>query len=385
MKTNVVFEYAGENMETVHDKVAVTGEITECGFAVMMAATNRDGAFVPATVGLRKVNYAKLVGVEPCEADSVAVCSADVLVGRFVNASGAWDELSSNRQMQSGAVRVGIPFVYGLYNFTPVRNGANKKISWWISREGIGHALYCFTANYTPEIGYQFQHISNYISMFEEQFGTPDGKPKFKKPPVGGRNAAVVRIKVHPDVGPAYIVEVPSDEIGSIDEWAREHLENWTCVELKDSNSAPEASPSSETSTRVRDICGDMCRCHVYHDATSGTDKMRFWLRAAFSRPSDMLEVRKELKANFGSGTGTHTYDDGSFDVIIEKLVPFAFSNADLESFADNAVTLIENVLHAKATSVSWNAGHCESDDDVLLTEVERKVISDAVKGGTHA
>ena len=246
MKTNVVFEYAGENMETVHDKVAVTGEITECGFAVMMAATNRDGAFVPATVGLRKVNYAKLVGVEPCEADSVAVCSADVLVGRFVNASGAWDELSSNRQMQSGAVRVGIPFVYGLYNFTPVRNGANKKISWWISREGIGHALYCFTANYTPEIGYQFQHISNYISMFEEQFGTPDGKPKFKKPPVGGRNVAVVRIKVHPDVGPAYIVEVPSDEIGSIDEWAREHLENWTCVEQKDSNSAPEASPSPE-------------------------------------------------------------------------------------------------------------------------------------------
>lgn len=385
MKTNVVFEYAGENMETVHDKVAVTGEITECGFAVMMAATNRDGAFVPAAVGLRKVSYAKLVGVEPCEADSDAVCSADVLVGRFVNASGAWDELSSNRQVQSGAVRVGIPFVYGLYNFTPVRNGANKKISWWISREGIGHALYCFTANYTPEIGYQFQHISNYISMFEEQFGTPDGKPKFKKTPVGGRNVAVVRIKVHPDVGPAYIVEVPSDGIGSIDEWASEHLENGTFVELKDSNSAPEASPSSETSTRVRDICGDMCRCHVYHDATSGTDKMRFWLRAAFSRPSDMLEVRKELKANFGSGAGTHTYDDGSFDVIIEKLVPFAFSNADLESFADNAVTLIENVLHAKATSVSWNAGHCESDDDVLLTEVERKVISDAVKGGTHA
>ena len=385
MKTNVVFEYAGENMETVHDKVAVTGEITECGFAVMMAATNRDGAFVPATVGLRKVNYAKLVGVEPCEADSVAVCSADVLVGRFVNASGAWDELSSNRQVQSGAVRVGIPFVYGLYNFTPVRNGANKKISWWISREGIGHALYCFTANYTPEIGYQFQHISNYISMFEEQFGTPDGKPKFKKTPVGGRNVAVVRIKVYPDVGPAYIVEVPSDEIGSIDEWASEHLENGTFVELKDSNSAPEASPSPETSTRVRDICGDMCRCHVYHDAASGTDKMRFWLRAAFSRPSDMLEVRKELKANFGSGAGTHTYDDGSFDVIIQRLVPFAFSNADLESFADNAVTLIENVLHAKATSVSWNAGHCESDDDVLLTEVERKVISDAVKGGTHA
>lgn len=376
MKTNVVFEYAGENMETVHDKVAVTGEITECGFAVMMAATNRDGAFVPATVGLRKVNYAKLVGVEPCEADSVAVCSADVLVGRFVNASGAWDELSSNRQMQSGAVRVGIPFVYGLYNFTPVRNGANKKISWWISREGIGHALYCFTANYTPEIGYQFQHISNYISMFEEQFGTPDGKPKFKKPPVGGRNVAVVRIKVYPDVGPAYIVEVPSDEIGSIGEWASEHLEKGTFVELKDSNSAPEVSPSSETSTRVRDICGDMCRCHVYHDAASGTDKMRFWLRAAFSRPSDMLEVRKELKANFGSGAGTHTYDDGSFDVIIQRLVPFAFSNADLESFADNAVTLIENVLHAKATSVSWNAGHCESDDDVLLTAEEQSIVS---------
>lgn len=376
MKTNVVFEYAGENMETVHDKVAVTGEITECGFAVMMAATNRDGAFVPATVGLRKVNYAKLVGVEPCEADSVAVCSADVLVGRFVNASGAWDELSSNRQVQSGAVRVGIPFVYGLYNFTPVRNGANKKISWWISREGIGHALYCFTANYTPEIGYQFQHISNYISMFEEQFGTPEGKPKFKKTPVGGRNVAVVRIKVYPDVGPAYIVEVPSDEIGSIDEWAREHLENWTRVELKDSNSAPEASPSPEPSTRVRDICGDMCRCHVYHDAAFGTDKMRFWLRAAFSRPSDMLEVRKELKANFGNGAGTHTYDDGSFDVIIQRLVPFAFSNADLESFADNAVTLIENVLHAKATSVSWNAGHCESDDDVLLTAEEQSIVS---------
>lgn len=376
MKTNVVFEYAGENMETVHDKVAVTGEITECGFAVMMAATNRDGAFVPATVGLRKVNYAKLVGVEPCEADSVAVCSADVLVGRFVNASGAWDELSSNRQVQSGAVRVGIPFVYGLYNFTPVRNGTNKKISWWISREGIGHALYCFTANYTPEIGYQFQHISNYISMFEEQFGTPEGKPKFKKTPVGGRNVAVARIKVYPDVGPAYIVEVPSDEIGSIDEWASEHLENGTFVELKDSNSAPEASPSSETSTRVRDICGDMCHCHVYHDAASGTDKMRFWLRAAFSRPSDMREVRKELKANFGSGAGTHTYDDGSFDVIIQRLVPFAFSNADLESFADNAVTLIENVLHAKATSVSWNAGHCESDDDVLLTAEEQSIVS---------
>jgi hypothetical protein len=376
MKTNVVFEYAGENMETVHDKVAVTGEITECGFAVMMAATNRDGAFVPATVGLRKVNYAKLVGVEPCEADSVAVCSADVLVGRFVNASGAWDELSSNRQVQSGAVRVGIPFVYGLYNFTPVRNGANKKISWWISREGIGHALYCFTANYTPEIGYQFQHISNYISMFEEQFGTPEGKPKFKKTPVGGRNVAVVRIKVYPDVGPAYIVEVPSDEIGSIGEWASEHLENGTFVELKDSNSAPEASPSPEPSTRVRDICGDMCRCHVYHDAASGTDKMRFWLRAAFSRPSDMREVRKELKANFGSGAGTHTYDDGSFDVIIQRLVPFAFSNADLESFADNAVTLIENVLHAKATSVSWNAGHCESDDDVLLTAEEQSIVS---------
>jgi hypothetical protein len=451
MKTNVVFEYAGENMETVHDKVAVTGEITDCGFAVMMAATNRDGVFVPAAVGLRKVNYAKLVGVEPCEADSDAVCSADVLVGRFVNASGAWDELSSNRQVQSGAVRVGIPFVYGLYNFTPVRNGANKKISWWISREGIGHALYCFTANYTPEIGYQFQHISNYISMFEEQFGTPDGKPKSKKAPVGGRNVAVVRIKVYPDVGPAYIVEVPSDEIGSIDKWAREHLENWTCVEQKDSNSAPEASPSPEigyqfqyisnvggrnvdairfkvypnvgpayivevpsgevdnidewlsehmesdatfvelkstdstsknTSSdenadiRVRDICGDKCQCYVYYDKASGQNKMRFWLRAAFPRPADMIEVRTALKANFGSGAGTHTYDDGSFDVIIQRLVPFAFSNADLESFADNAVTLIENVLHAKATSVSWNAGHCESDDDALLTEKERSIVS---------
>ena len=212
--------------------------------------------------------------------------------------------------------------------------------------------------------------------MFEEQFGTPEGKPKFKKTPVGGRNVAVVRIKVHPDVGPAYIVEVPSDEIGSIGEWASEHLENGTFVELKDSNSAPEASHSSETSTRVRDICGDMCHCHVYHDAASGTDKMRFWLRAAFSRPSDMREVRKELKANFGSGAGTHTYDDGSFDVIIQRLVPFAFSNADLESFADNAVTLIENVLHAKATSVSWNAGHCESDDDVLLTAEEQSIVS---------
>ena len=187
---------------------------------------------------------------------------------------------------------------------------------------------------------------------------------------------AVVRIKVYPDVGPAYIVEVPSDEIGSIGEWASEHLEKGTFVELKDSNSAPEVPPSSETSTRVRDICGDMCRCHVYHDAASGTDKMRFWLRAAFSRPSDMLEVRKELKANFGSGAGTHTYDDGSFDVIIQRLVPFAFSNADLESFADNAVTLIENVLHAKATSVSWNAGHCESDDDVLLTAEEQSIVS---------
>lgn len=103
---------------------------------------------------------------------------------------------------------------------------------------------------------------------------------------------------------------------------------------------------------------------------------MRFWLRAAFSRPSDMREVRKELKANFGSGAGTHTYDDGSFDVIIQRLVPFAFSNADLESFADNAVTLIENVLHAKATSVSWNAGHCESDDDVLLTAEEQSIVS---------
>lgn len=378
MKTNVVFEYAGENMEAVHDKVAVTGEITECGFAVMMAATNRDGAFVPATVGLRKVNYAKLVGVEPCEADSVAVCSADVLVGRFVNASGAWDELSSNRQVQSGAVRVGIPFVYGLYNFTPVRNGANKKISWWISREGIGHALYCFTANYTPEIGYQFQHISNYISMFEEQFGTIDGKPASVQIPAGGRNVDAMRFKVYPNVGPAYIVEVPSGEVDNIDEWLSEHMESdATFVELKSTDSTSKNTSSDENADiRVRDICGDMCHCHVYHDAASGTDKMRFWLRAAFSRPSDMREVRKELKANFGSGAGTHTYDDGSFDVIIQRLVPFAFSNADLESFADNAVTLIENVLHAKATSVSWNAGHCESDDDVLLTAEEQSIVS---------
>ncbi len=378
MKTNVVFEYAGENMETVHDKVAVTGEITDCGFAVMMAATNRDGVFVPAAVGLRKVNYAKLVGVEPCEADSDAVCSADVLVGRFVNASGAWDELSSNRQVQSGAVRVGIPFVYGLYNFTPVRNGANKKISWWISREGIGHALYCFTANYTPEIGYQFQHISNYISMFEEQFGTPDGKPKSKKAPVGGRNVDAIRFKVYPNVGPAYIVEVPSGEVDNIDEWLSEHMESdATFVELKSTDSTSKNTSSDENADiRVRDICGDKCQCYVYYDKASGQNKMRFWLRAAFSRPSDMLEVRKELKANFGSGAGTHTYDDGSFDVIIQRLVPFAFSNADLESFADNAVTLIENVLHAKATSVSWNAGHCESDDDVLLTAEEQSIVS---------
>ena len=378
MKTNVVFEYAGENMETVHDKVAVTGEITDCGFAVMMAATNRDGVFVPAAVGLRKVNYAKLVGVEPCEADSDAVCSADVLVGRFVNASGAWDELSSNRQVQSGAVRVGIPFVYGLYNFTPVRNGANKKISWWISREGIGHALYCFTANYTPEIGYQFQHISNYISMFEEQFGTPDGKPKSKKAPVGGRNVDAIRFKVYPNVGPAYIVEVPSGEVDNIDEWLSEHMESdATFVELKSTDSTSKNTSSDENADiRVRDICGDKCQCYVYYDKASGQKKMRFWLRAAFPRPADMIEVRTALKANFGSGAGTHTYDDGSFDVIIEKLVPFAFSNADLENFADKAVTLIENVLHTEATSVSWNAGHCESDDDALLTEKERSIVS---------
>lgn len=378
MKTNVVFEYAGENMETVHDKVAVTGEITDCGFAVMMAATNRDGVFVPAAVGLRKVNYAKLVGVEPCEADSDAVCSADVLVGRFVNASGAWDELSSNRQVQSGAVRVGIPFVYGLYNFTPVRNGANKKISWWISREGIGHALYCFTANYTPEIGYQFQHISNYISMFEEQFGTPDGKPKSKKAPVGGRNVDAIRFKVYPNVGPAYIVEVPSGEVDNIDEWLSEHMESdATFVELKSTDSTSKNTSSDENADiRVRDICGDKCQCYVYYDKASGQNKMRFWLRAAFPRPADMIEVRTALKANFGSGAGTHTYDDGSFDVIIEKLVPFAFSNADLENFADKAVTLIENVLHTEATSVSWNAGHCESDDDALLTEKERSIVS---------
>lgn len=77
-----------------------------------------------------------------------------------------------------------------------------------------------------------------------------------------------------------------------------------------------------------------------------------------------------------GSGAGTFTYDDGSFDVIIEKLVPFAFSNADLENFADNAVTLIENVLHTESTSVSWNAGHRENDDDALLTEKERSIVS---------
>lgn len=387
MKTNVVFEYAGENMETVHDKVAVTGEITECGFAVMMAATNRDGAFVPATVGLRKVNYAKLVGVEPCEADSVAVCSADVLVGRFVNASGAWDELPVKGQTQSGAVRVGIPFAYGLYNFTPVRNGANKKISWWISREGIGHALYCFTANYTPEIGYQFQHISNYISMFEAQFGTIDGKPSPVQTPAGGRNVDAIRFKVYPNVGPAYIVEVPSGEVDNIDEWLSEHMESdATFVELKSTDSTSKNTSSDDNADiRVRDICGDKCQCFVYYDKASGQDKMRFWLRAAFPRPADMIEVRTALKANFGSGAGTHTYDDGSFDVIIEKLVPFVFSNADLEDFADNAVTLIENVLHTEATSVSWNAGHRENDDDALLTEAERKVISDAAKGGTHA
>lgn len=378
MKTNVVFEYAGENMETVHDKVAVTGEITECGFAVMMAATNRDGAFVPATVGLRKVNYAKLVGVEPCEADSVAVCSADVLVGRFVNASGAWDELSSNRQVQSGAVRVGIPFVYGLYNFTPVRNGANKKISWWISREGIGHALYCFTANYTPEIGYQFQHVSSYISMFEAQFGTIDGKPASVQIPAGGRNVDAIRFKVYPNVGPAYIVEVPSGEVDNIDEWLSEHMESdATFVELKSTDSTSKNTSSDDNADiRVRDICGDKCQCFVYYDKASGQDKMRFWLRAAFPRPADMIEVRTALKANFGSGAGTFTYDDGSFDVIIEKLVPFAFSNADLENFADNAVTLIENVLHTESTSVSWNAGHRENDDDALLTEKERSIVS---------
>lgn len=378
MKTNVVFEYAGENMETVYDKVAVTGEITECGFAVMMAATNRDGAFVPATVGLRKVNYAKLVGVEPCEADSVAVCSADVLVGRFVNASGAWDELSSNRQVQSGAVRVGIPFVYGLYNFTPVRNGANKKISWWISRQGIGHALYCFTSNYTAEIGYQFQHVSSYISMFEAQFGTIDGKPASVQIPAGGRNVDAMRFKVYPNVGPAYIVEVPSGEVDNIDEWLSEHMESdATFVELKSTDSTSKNTSSDENADiRVRDICGDKCQCYVYYDKASGQDKMRFWLRAAFPRPADMIEVRTALKANFGSGAGTFTYDDGSFDVIIEKLVPFAFSNADLENFADNAVTLIENVLHTESTSVSWNAGHRENDDDALLTEKERSIVS---------
>ena len=356
MKTNVVFEYAGENMETVHDKVAVTGEITDCGFAVMMAATNRDGVFVPAAVGLRKVNYAKLVGVEPCEADSDAVCSADVLVGRFVNASGAWDELSSNRQAQSGAVRVCIPFVYGLYNFTQLRIGANKKISWWISREGIGHALYCFTANYTPEIGYQFQYISN----------------------VGGRNVDAIRFKVYPNVGPAYIVVVPSGEVDNIDEWLSEHMESdATFVELKSTDSTSKNTSSDENADiRVRDICREKCHCNVYYDTASDQTKMRFRLSAAIPRPAQKNTVRTALKANFGSGAGTHTYDDGSFDVIIQRLVPFAFSNADLESFADNAVALIENVLHAKATSVSWNAGHCESDDDALLTEKERSIVS---------
>ena len=180
MKTKVIFERTGKNMEAIREEVIVNGEITKDGFAVMMAATNGDGTFVPAVVGLHEVNaadeavYAKLVGIESCEANLIATCSADVLVGRFVNANGAWDELPVKGQAQSGTVRVGIPFVYGLYNFTPVRNGVNKKISWWISRQGIGHALYCFTSNYTAEIGYQFQHISSYISMFEAQFGTID-------------------------------------------------------------------------------------------------------------------------------------------------------------------------------------------------------------------
>ena len=172
MKTKVIFERTGKNMEAIREEVIVNGEITKDGFAVMMAATNGDGTFVPAVVGLHEVNaadeamYAKLVGIEPCEANVIASCSADVLVGRFVNAGSAWDELPVKGQAQSGTVRVGIPFVYGLYNFTPVRNGVNKKISWWISRQGIGHALYCFTTNYTAEIGYQFQHISSYISLF---------------------------------------------------------------------------------------------------------------------------------------------------------------------------------------------------------------------------
>lgn len=384
MKTKVIFERTGKNMEAIREEVIVNGEITEDGFAVMMAANNGNGTFVPAVVGLHEVNaadeamYAKLVGIEPCEANVIASCSADVLVGRFVNAGSAWDELPVKGQAQSGAVRVGIPFVYGLYNFTPVRNGVNKKISWWISRQGIGHALYCFTTNYTAEIGYQFQHISSYVSMFEAQFGTIDGKPASVQIPAGGRNVDAMRFKVYPNVGPAYIVEVPSGEVDNIDEWLSEHMESdATFVELKSTDSTSKNTSSDDNADiRVRDICGDMCHCHVYHDAASGTDKMRFWLRAAFSRPSDMREVRKELKANFGSGAGTHTYDDGSFDVIIEKLVPFVFSNADLENFADNAVTLIENVLHTESTSVSWNAGHRENDDDALLTEKERSIVS---------
>ena len=393
MKTKVIFEHTGENMEAIREEVIVNGKITKDGFAVMMAATNGDGTFVPAVVGLHEVNaadeavYAKLVGIEPCEANLIAACSADVLVGRFVNASDAWDELPVKGQTQSGAVHVGIPFAYGLYNFTPVRNGVNKKISWWISRQGIGHALYCFTSNYTAEIGYQFQHISSYISMFEAQFGTIDGKQASVQIPAGGRNVDAMRFKVYPNVGPAYIVEVPSGEVDNIDEWLSEHMESdATFVELKSTDSTSKNTSSDENADiRVRDICGDKCQCYVYYDKASGQDKMRFWLRAAFPRPADMIEVRTALKANFGSGAGTFTYDDGSFDVIIEKLVPFAFSNADLENFADNAVTLIENVLHTESTSVSWNAGHRENDDDALLTEAERKVISDAAKGGTHA
>lgn len=240
MKTKVIFERTGKNMEAIREEVIVNGEITKDGFAVMMAATNGDGTFVPAVVGLHEVNaadeavYAKLVGIEPCEANLIAACSADVLVGRFVNASDAWDELPVKGQTQSGAVRVGIPFAYGLYNFTPVRNGVNKKISWWISRQGIGHALYCFTSNYTAEIGYQFQHISSYISMFEAQFGTIDGKPASVQIPAGGRNVDAMRFKVYPNVGPAYIVEVPSAEVDNIDEWLSEHMESdATFVELK--------------------------------------------------------------------------------------------------------------------------------------------------------
>lgn len=393
MKTKVIFERTGKNMEAIREDVIVNGEITKDGFAVMMAATNGDGTFVPAVVGLREMNaaddavYAKLVGIEPCEANLIAACSADVLVGRFVNASDAWDELPTKGQAQSGAVRVGIPFAYGLYNFTPVRNGVNKKISWWISRQGIGHALCCFTSNYTAEIGYQFQHISSYISMFEAQFGTIDGNPAPVQIPIGGRNMDAMRFKVYPNVGPAYIVEVPSGEVDNIDEWLSEHMESdATFVELKSTDSTSKNTSSDDNADiRVRDICGDKCQCYVYYDKSSGQNKMRFWLRAAFPRPADMIEVRTALKANFGSGAGTFTYDDGSFDVIIEKLVPFAFSNADLENFADNAVTLIENVLHTESTSVSWNAGHRENDDDALLTEAERKVISDAAKGGTHA